>query len=147
MLQTIFTAEKIDETSWAVTWTRSCSTYHEQFQEVHKTSSAITCIECGKPLSASEKWWTQSCSGCEKTFFPTKKFMKHQVQYHLLNSKKSDLFEKDKKRNIKHEQNVVKNGLNIIPARDVKMRWIVKVISIKMSQIQKCLKSQILHRT
>ena len=56
-----------------------------------------------------------------KHFFPTKKFIKHQVQYHVLNSK-SDLFEKDKKQNIKHEQNVVKNGLNIIPARDVKMR-------------------------
>ena len=48
--------------------------------------------------------------------------MKHQVQYHVLNSKKGDNFEKDKKQNIKHEQNVVKNGLNIIPARDVKMR-------------------------
>ena len=96
MLQTISNSEKTDETSWDVTWTRSCSTYHEQFQEVHKTSSAITCIECGKPLSASEKWWTQSCSGCKKTFFPTKKFMKHQVQYHVLNPKKSDLFEKDK---------------------------------------------------
>ena len=59
--------------------------------------------------------------------------MKHQLQYHVLNPKKSDLVEKDKKQNIEHEQNVVKNGLNIIPARDVKMRSIVKVTSIKMS--------------
>ena len=65
----------------------------------------------------------------------------------MLNPKKSDLVEKDKKQNIEHEQNVVKNGLNIKPARNVKMRLIVKVISIKMSQIQKCLKSQILHWT
>ena len=28
----------------------------------------------------------------------------------------------------KHEKNVVKSGLNIIPARNVKMSWIVKVI-------------------
>ena len=53
---------------------------------------------------------------------PTKKFMKHQMQYHGINTKKSDLFEKDDKQNIKHEQNVVRNRLNIIPARDVKMR-------------------------
>ena len=48
--------------------------------------------------------------------------MKHQVQYHVLNLKKSDLVEKDKKQNIEHEQNVVKNGLNIIPTRDVNIR-------------------------
>ena len=39
-----------------------------------------------------------------------------------LTRKKSYLFEKDNKQNIKHEQNVVRNRLNIIPARDVKMR-------------------------
>ena len=40
--------------------------------------------------------------------------MKHQVQYHRFILKESDLFEEDKKQNIKHEQNVVKNGLNIM---------------------------------
>ena len=45
----------------------------------------------------------------QETFFSTKKFMKHQVQYHVLNSKKSDLFVKDKIQNIEHEQNVEKN--------------------------------------
>ena len=54
-----------------------------------------------------------------------KKFIKHQVQYHVLNMKKEWFF-----RTIisKHEQNVVKSGQNILPVREVKMKWIVKGI-------------------
>ena len=73
----------------------------------------VPCIECCKPLRKvmnTKLQWMR-----ENIFFD-------KVQYYVLKSKKSDLFEKDKKQNIKHEQNVVKNGLNIIPARDVKMR-------------------------
>ena len=41
-----------------------------------------------------------------------KRFIKHQVQYHVLNMKKV-IF--SRKIITKHEQNVVKSGLNIIP--------------------------------
>ena len=48
------------------------------------------------------------------------------MQYHVLNTKKIDFFRERKFK--KHGYNLVKSGLNIIPARNVKMRWIVKVI-------------------
>ena len=53
------------------------------------------------------------------------KFIKHQVQYHVLNMNKVIV---SRKIITKHEQNVVKSDLNIIPARGVKMKCFVKVI-------------------
>ena len=66
-----------------------------------------------------------SCSGCENTFFLRNKCIKHQVQYQLLNMKKVIV---SRRMITKHEQNVLKSGLNIITARNVKMRWIAKVM-------------------
>ena len=53
-----------------------------------------------------------------KHFFK-KKFIKYLVLHHVLNIKKG-IF--SRKMITKHEQNAVKCGLNIITARDVKMR-------------------------
>ena len=49
-----------------------------------------------------------------------KKLTKHQVQYHMLNTQQSGFI--SRKILPKHEQNVVKSGLNFIPAGDVNMR-------------------------
>ena len=49
-----------------------------------------------------------------------KNIKKHLMQYHVLNMKKSDFFEKENVK--KHGYNVVKSGLNTIHARNVKMR-------------------------
>ena len=79
-------------------------------------------LKCGKQFR-----WAQNCSSCEKSVMRRKKFIKHQVQYHVLNTKKEWFL-----RAIisKHEQNVVKSGQNILPVRvrGVKMKWIVKNI-------------------
>ena len=56
-----------------------------------------------------------------KRFFPRRNLIKHQVQYHVPNLQKKVFF--PRKMKTKHEQNVVKSGLNtILPAEDVKMR-------------------------
>ena len=77
-------------------------------------------IKYGKKLR-----WAPNCSASEKSVMRRKKFIKHQVQYHVLNTKKDWFL-----RTIisKHEQNVVKSGQNILPVRGVKMKWIVKGI-------------------
>ena len=77
-------------------------------------------IKCGKQLR-----WARNCSACEKSVMRRIKFIKHQVRYHVLNTKKEWFL-----RTIisKHEQNVVKSGQNILPVRGVKMKWIIKGI-------------------
>ena len=72
-----------------------------------------------------EKWWTRTCNGREKTFFPRKKLEKHLMQYHVPNMKKVIFLRKIIK---KHEQNVVKSGLIIIPASRGRSKWIGKDI-------------------
>ena len=47
-------------------------------------------IKCGKQLR-----WARNYSACEKSVMRRKKFIKHQVQYHLLNMKKVIFFKKD----------------------------------------------------
>ena len=83
-----------------------------------KISCAVTCKEWGKQFLASRKVMHRKLQWMRKYFFLKKKFIKHQVKYHVLNMKNKT----------KHEQNLLNSGLNIKPARNVKMRWIVKVI-------------------
>ena len=119
----------------------------------YKTSCAITCIECKKSLFLRKKQETSctvTCIGCGKQFLASRnvmnrklqwmreyfilknKFIKHQVEYHVLNMKKV-IFSR-KIRTI-HEQNLLKSSLNIIPARNVKIRWIVKVIFFFLNHV------------
>ena len=55
-----------------------------------------------------------------ETIFNLDEFIIHLVLKHLLNMTKVIFF--FRKMITKHEQNIVKGGLNIIPAGDVKMR-------------------------
>ena len=58
------------------------------------------------------------------------------MQYHVPNMKKVIFFEKDNK---KHEQNVVKSGLIIIPASREKSKWIGKdILQNSMRQYMCC---------
>ena len=61
-----------------------------------------------------------------ETIFNLEEFIKHLVLKHVLNMSKVIFL---RKIIAKHEQNVVKSGLNaILPAWDVKKRWSVQVI-------------------
>ena len=80
---------------------------------IHQVPSLECCIPLRKVMNTKLQWMR------ENIFF-RKKFIKYLMLQHVLNTKKKVIF--SRKIIIKHEQNVVKCGLNIIPARDVKMR-------------------------
>ena len=77
----------------------------------------VPCIECCIPL---RKVMNTKLQWMRENIFFRKKFIKYLMLQHVLNTKKSDFF--SRKIITKHEQNVVKCCLNIIPARDVKMK-------------------------
>ena len=109
-------------------------------EKLEKTPCGKTCKIC----YLRKKWWNinRGCSRHPQCIQPYEEQLAKRQEVavdvriffsrkrNLLNIKSNTMwfFEKYDKRNILREQNVNKSGLNIIPARDVKMRWIKKII-------------------
>ena len=77
------------------------------FSQVNSTNILCYNVIVENVINVEKLWWMR------ENIFPRKKFIKHQLQYHVHNMKKVMFLEKENK---KHEQNKVKSGPNIIPA-------------------------------